>query len=126
VDAIIALFSDDAWLTLPPAPLGYRGRDSPDRRFLTAIAVHPPGRRFLTAIAVHPAPIPHRKPHPTRISQAPRPRARPIWIHTAWMPRSCSSSDMAGTSTPYDRGRTRRRPYITGHKSHVSVYGPQD
>jgi hypothetical protein len=24
--------------------------------------------------------------------------------HTTWMPRSCSSSDMAGTSTPYPRG----------------------
>ena len=27
VDAIIALFTDDAWLTMPPAPLEYQGRD---------------------------------------------------------------------------------------------------
>ena len=27
VDAIIALFTDDAWLTVPPAPLEYQGRD---------------------------------------------------------------------------------------------------
>ncbi len=37
VDGIIALFSDDAWLTMPPAPLEYQGRD-PIARFLTAIA----------------------------------------------------------------------------------------
>jgi RNA polymerase sigma-70 factor, ECF subfamily len=37
VAAIIALFSDDAWLTMPPAPLEYQGRD-PIARFLTAIA----------------------------------------------------------------------------------------
>jgi ketosteroid isomerase-like protein len=27
VDGIIALFTDDAWLTMPPAPLEYQGRD---------------------------------------------------------------------------------------------------
>jgi RNA polymerase sigma-70 factor (ECF subfamily) len=37
VDAIIALFADDAWLTMPPAPLEYQGR-APIARFLTAIA----------------------------------------------------------------------------------------
>ena len=37
VAAIIALFSDDAWLTMPPAPLEYQGR-GPIGRFLTAIA----------------------------------------------------------------------------------------
>src|SRR6266516_1257904 len=37
VDAIIALFADDAWLTVPPAPLEYQGRD-PIARFLTQIA----------------------------------------------------------------------------------------
>ncbi len=37
VDAIIALFSDDAWLTMPPAPLEYQGRD-PIARFLAAVA----------------------------------------------------------------------------------------
>ena len=37
VDGIIALFTDDAWLTMPPAPLEYQGRD-PIARFLTAIA----------------------------------------------------------------------------------------
>ncbi len=37
VDAIIALFSDDAWLTMPPAPLEYQGRDQ-IVRFLIAIA----------------------------------------------------------------------------------------
>ena len=37
VDAIIALFADDAWLTMPPAPLEYQGR-APIRAFLAAIA----------------------------------------------------------------------------------------
>jgi RNA polymerase sigma-70 factor (ECF subfamily) len=27
IDAIIAMFSDDAWLTMPPLPLEYQGRD---------------------------------------------------------------------------------------------------
>jgi RNA polymerase sigma-70 factor (ECF subfamily) len=37
VDAIIALFADDAWLTMPPAPLEYQGH-APIRAFLAAIA----------------------------------------------------------------------------------------
>jgi RNA polymerase sigma-70 factor (TIGR02960 family) len=37
VDGIIALFSDDAWLTMPPAPLEYQGREL-IARFLTRIA----------------------------------------------------------------------------------------
>ena len=37
VDGIIALFSDDAWLTMPPAPLEYQGR-APITAFLTQIA----------------------------------------------------------------------------------------
>ena len=37
VDGIIALFADDAWLTMPPAPLEYQGR-GPIARFLTEIA----------------------------------------------------------------------------------------
>ncbi len=36
VDGIVALFSEDAWLRMPPLPLEYRGRDLA-RRFLTAI-----------------------------------------------------------------------------------------
>src|SRR5689334_5034857 len=39
VDAIIALFADDAWLTMPPAPLEYQGH-APIRAFLAAIAFH--------------------------------------------------------------------------------------
>jgi RNA polymerase sigma-70 factor, ECF subfamily len=37
VDGIIALFSDDAWLTMPPAPLEYQGRDL-IARFLAVIS----------------------------------------------------------------------------------------
>jgi RNA polymerase sigma-70 factor (ECF subfamily) len=37
VDAIIALFTEDAWLTMPPAPLEYQGQDL-IARFLTAIS----------------------------------------------------------------------------------------
>jgi RNA polymerase sigma-70 factor (TIGR02960 family) len=36
VDGIIALFADDAWLTMPPAPLEYQGH-GPIARFLTEI-----------------------------------------------------------------------------------------
>jgi RNA polymerase sigma-70 factor (TIGR02960 family) len=37
VNGIVALFADDAWLTMPPRPLEYQGRDL-IARFLTAIA----------------------------------------------------------------------------------------
>jgi RNA polymerase sigma-70 factor, ECF subfamily len=37
VDGIVALFADDAWLTMPPAPLEYQGR-ALIARFLSAIA----------------------------------------------------------------------------------------
>jgi RNA polymerase sigma-70 factor (ECF subfamily) len=37
VDGIVALFTDDAWLTMPPVPLEYQGR-GPIARFLAAIA----------------------------------------------------------------------------------------
>ena len=37
VDGIIALFTEDAWLTMPPAPLEYQGREL-IARFLKAIA----------------------------------------------------------------------------------------
>jgi RNA polymerase sigma-70 factor (TIGR02960 family) len=37
VDGIIALFTDDAWLRMPPAPLEYQGRDL-IARFLAAIS----------------------------------------------------------------------------------------
>jgi RNA polymerase sigma-70 factor (ECF subfamily) len=37
VDGIIALFTDDAWLTMPPAPLEYQGHDA-IARFLRQIA----------------------------------------------------------------------------------------
>ncbi len=37
VDKIVALFTDDAWLTMPPAPLEYQGRDL-IARFLAAIS----------------------------------------------------------------------------------------
>ena len=37
VEGIIALFADDAWLTMPPAPLEYQGRDL-IARFLATIS----------------------------------------------------------------------------------------
>jgi RNA polymerase sigma-70 factor (ECF subfamily) len=37
VDGVVALFADDAWLTMPPRPLEYRGRDLIGR-FLAVIA----------------------------------------------------------------------------------------
>jgi ketosteroid isomerase-like protein len=37
IDGIIALFTDDAWLTMPPAPLEYQGRDL-IARFLATIS----------------------------------------------------------------------------------------
>jgi DNA-directed RNA polymerase specialized sigma24 family protein len=37
VDGLIALFTDDAWLAMPPAPLEYQGRDL-IARFLAAIS----------------------------------------------------------------------------------------
>jgi len=45
VAGIVELFSDDAWLAMPPLPLEYSGRDL-IRRFLTAIAFRD-GRTYL-------------------------------------------------------------------------------
>src|SRR5262249_11408108 len=42
--------------------------------------------------------------------------APPAPGHTAWMSHSCSSSDMAGTSTPYPHRRAGPRPGTTGHR----------
>ena len=36
VDAIIAMMTEDAWLTMPPLPLEYQGRELASR-FLTAV-----------------------------------------------------------------------------------------
>jgi len=43
VDGIVALLTDDAWLTMPPVPLEYQGRELV-RRFFTM--VFRPGRRY--------------------------------------------------------------------------------
>jgi hypothetical protein len=43
--------------------------------------------------------------------------APPVPKHTAWMSHSCSWSDMAGTSTPYQRSWTGRRAGFMGHGS---------
>jgi RNA polymerase sigma-70 factor, ECF subfamily len=40
VDAVVALLTDDAWLTMPPLPLEYQGRDLA-AQFLTATAFRP-------------------------------------------------------------------------------------
>src|SRR5215469_14607736 len=40
VDGIVALFTDDAWLTMPPLPLEYQGRELAGR-FLEATALRP-------------------------------------------------------------------------------------
>jgi RNA polymerase sigma-70 factor (TIGR02960 family) len=39
VDALVALFTDDIWVRMPPLPFEYQGRDAA-RRFLTAISPH--------------------------------------------------------------------------------------
>jgi RNA polymerase sigma-70 factor (ECF subfamily) len=45
VDAIVAALTDDAWLTMPPIPLEYRGRDAV-RHFLATVAMRG-GRRHV-------------------------------------------------------------------------------
>jgi RNA polymerase sigma-70 factor (ECF subfamily) len=40
VDGIVALLAEDAWLTMPPLPLEYQGRE-PAAQFLTATAFRP-------------------------------------------------------------------------------------
>jgi RNA polymerase sigma-70 factor (ECF subfamily) len=48
VDGIIALFSDDAWLTMPPWPMEYQGRELIGR-FLATMAFRD-GRRYRLAV----------------------------------------------------------------------------
>jgi RNA polymerase sigma-70 factor (ECF subfamily) len=45
VDAVVALLTDDAWLTMPPLPVEYHGQDD-IRNFLATTAL-PPGRRHV-------------------------------------------------------------------------------
>jgi RNA polymerase sigma-70 factor (ECF subfamily) len=39
IDALVALFTDDLWVRMPPLPFEYHGRDAA-RRFLTAVSSH--------------------------------------------------------------------------------------
>jgi RNA polymerase sigma-70 factor (ECF subfamily) len=43
-DGIVALLTDDAWLTMPPLPFGYRGRAAAE--FLSAVPFRGGARRF--------------------------------------------------------------------------------
>jgi RNA polymerase sigma-70 factor (ECF subfamily) len=45
VDAVVTMLTDDAWLTMPPMPLEYRGPDA-IRHFLATVAL-PDGGRYL-------------------------------------------------------------------------------
>lgn len=68
VHSIVALLTDDVWLTMPPIPLQWQGRDLADR-FLTAAIPHMPRRLVATRANGQPAfgiyvrdpraPIPH-------------------------------------------------------------------
>ncbi len=67
VDGIVALLTDDAWLTMPPAPLEYQGREAIAGFFSTV-----PGPR-----RAHPLPLrPHARERPARTRHLPRRRAR--------------------------------------------------
>src|SRR5262249_36196029 len=97
VDGIVALFTDDAWLTMPPAPLEYQGR-GPIARFLAAIAFRD-GRTYrLLPTPAHtpPAPAPPPAPPPSSPSRptCPRPGAPRTPAPTA-----CSSSPSAATAS---------------------------
>jgi RNA polymerase sigma-70 factor (TIGR02960 family) len=46
VDAVVALLTDDAWLTMPPLPLVYEGVDAV-RNFLATVALRDGGRHVL-------------------------------------------------------------------------------
>jgi ketosteroid isomerase-like protein len=45
VDAMVALLTDDAWMTMPPAPLEYQGRDA-IAAFMRAIGFRRGTRRY--------------------------------------------------------------------------------
>src|SRR5204862_6498866 len=46
VDAVVALLTDDAWLTMPPLPLEYHGLDAV-RSFLATASLRDGGRHVL-------------------------------------------------------------------------------
>jgi RNA polymerase sigma-70 factor (ECF subfamily) len=46
VDAIVAMLTDDAWLTMPPLPLEYQGLDAV-RNFLDTVALRDGRRQVL-------------------------------------------------------------------------------
>jgi len=47
VDAVVALLTDDAWLTMPPVPLEYQGHELADRLLTLCFRGHRRGRRLI-------------------------------------------------------------------------------
>jgi len=81
VAAIVALLTDDAWLTMPPLPFEYQGRDMIGQ-FLYAVSF----RHGTSAVPAHPHPgeRPARlRPLPARPARPGRPRARLIVLTLA-------------------------------------------
>jgi len=52
VDALIALFTDDVWVRMPPLPFEYHGREAA-RRFLTAVGAHRAGLARMVPVRVN-------------------------------------------------------------------------
>ena len=77
VDGIIALFTDDAWLTMPPAPLEYQGRDL-IAQFLAAISFRD-GRTGSSP----PGPTASSPSAPTCAQPGPTPRKQTVCWYSA-------------------------------------------
>jgi RNA polymerase sigma-70 factor (TIGR02960 family) len=66
IDRVVALLTDDAWLTMPPEPYQYQGHDAIARFLATAYGVHDASRARLVATRANNQPAfgnYHKDPH---------------------------------------------------------------
>jgi RNA polymerase sigma-70 factor (ECF subfamily) len=79
IDRVVALLTDDAWLTMPPEPYEYHGHDAIARFFAMAYGVHDAGRLRLVPTRANSQPA---FGFYVKDPQADIARARGVWVLT--------------------------------------------